>query len=72
MAQSEWPQNARPWFNSRLVQETFLCSTELGLAVGPTQPPIPWVAGAVSPGTKRPGSEAQQTHLVPSSKMVEL
>jgi hypothetical protein len=27
-------------------------------ALGPTQPPIQWVSGALSPGIKRPGREA--------------
>jgi hypothetical protein len=27
-------------------------------ALGPTQPPIQWMPGALSPGIKRPGREA--------------
>jgi hypothetical protein len=72
MGQSVWPQNARRWFNSRLCQETFLCFTALRLALGPIQLPFPLEPGAVSPGVKRPGSEAQQIHLVPRSRIVEL
>jgi hypothetical protein len=34
-------------------------------ALGPTQPPIQWVPGALSLGVKRPGSEAE--HSPPSS-----
>jgi hypothetical protein len=36
----------------------FSSSTSSRLALGSTQPPIQWVTGAVSPGIKRPGSEA--------------
>jgi len=32
------------------------------VALGPTQPPIQWVLGALSLGVKRPGHEAT-THL---------
>jgi hypothetical protein len=31
-------------------------------ALGPTQPPIQWVSGALSPGVKRPGREADHSH----------
>jgi hypothetical protein len=31
------------------------------LALGSTQPPIQWVPGALSPGVKRPGREADQS-----------
>jgi hypothetical protein len=30
-------------------------------ALGPTHPPIQWVPGALSPGIKRPGSEAEHS-----------
>jgi len=36
---------------------------------GPTQPPIQWVLGALSPGSKRLGREAD--HLPPSSAAVK-
>jgi hypothetical protein len=32
-------------------------------ALGPTQLPIHWVPGALSPGVKRPGREADQSPL---------
>jgi hypothetical protein len=35
----------------------FLFSTLPRPALGPTQPPIIWVLGALSPGVKRPGRE---------------
>jgi hypothetical protein len=39
------------------------------MALGPTQPPIQWVAGVLSLGVKRPGSEAD--HPLPSSADVK-
>jgi hypothetical protein len=41
----------------------------LGMALGPTQPPIQWVPGALSLGIKRPGREAD--HSPPSSAKVK-
>jgi hypothetical protein len=41
----------------------------LRTALGPTQPPIQWVQGALSLGVKRPGSEAD--HSPPSSAEVK-
>jgi hypothetical protein len=38
-------------------------------ALGPTQPPIQWVPGALSPGVKRPGREAD--HSPPASAEVK-
>jgi hypothetical protein len=38
-------------------------------APGPTQPPIQWVPGALSPGVKRPGREAD--HSLPASAEVK-
>jgi hypothetical protein len=37
--------------------------------LGPTQPPIKWVTGALSPGIKRPGREAD--HSSPTSAEVK-
>jgi len=37
--------------------------------VRPTQPPIQWVPGALSPGVKRPGRETD--HSPPSSTVVK-
>jgi hypothetical protein len=39
------------------------------MALGPTQPPIQWVPGALSLGVKRPGREAD--HSPPSSAEVK-
>jgi hypothetical protein len=38
--------------------ENFLFSTAFRSVLGPTQPPIQWVSGALSPGVKPLGSEA--------------
>jgi hypothetical protein len=38
-------------------------------ALGPTQPPIQWVQGALSPGVKRQGHEAD--HSPPTSAKVK-
>jgi hypothetical protein len=47
----------------------FLFTTASRTALGPTQPPIQWVLGALSPGIKRPGREAD--HSPPSSAEVK-
>jgi hypothetical protein len=41
----------------------FLFSTSPKPALGPTQPPIQLVSGALSPGIKRPGREADRSPL---------
>jgi hypothetical protein len=60
-----------PGFDSR-QRKISLFSTAFRPALGPTtQPPIQWVAGALSWGVKRQGREAD--HSPPSrSRMVEL
>jgi hypothetical protein len=58
-----------PGFDSRRGLGIFLFTTASRTALGPTQPPIKWVAGALSLGVKRPGREANYSlHLVPRSK----
>jgi hypothetical protein len=57
----------KSWFDSR--QGIFLFSKTSILALWPTQYPIQWVEGALSKAVKRPGSEADHTHLVPTLKM---
>jgi hypothetical protein len=47
----------------------FLFTTVSRTALGPTQPPIQWVSGALSLGVKRPGREAD--HSSPSSAQVK-
>jgi hypothetical protein len=48
--------------------KNFLYSMLSRLALGPTQLPIQWVVGDVSPGVKRPGREAG--HSPPTSAEV--
>jgi hypothetical protein len=50
-------------FDSRWGLEIFLFTTATRSALGPTQPPIQWVLGALSLGVKRPGREADHSHL---------
>jgi hypothetical protein len=47
----------------------FLFTAASRTVLGPTQPPIQWVSGALSFGVKRPGREADHSHLVPRSIM---
>jgi hypothetical protein len=58
-----------PGFDSRQGKEIFLYSTASRATLGPTQPPIQWVPGALSPGVKRPRCEAD--HSPPSSAEVK-
>jgi hypothetical protein len=51
------------------AKEIFLYSTGSRPALEPTQPPIQWVSGALSPVVKGPGREAK--HLSPSSAEAE-
>jgi hypothetical protein len=56
-------------FDSRRGLGIFLFITASRTALGPTQPPIQWVSGALSVGVKRSGREADHSlHLV-SSRM---
>jgi len=55
-------------FESRQGLGILLFTIESGPAVGPPQPPIQWVSGALSLGLKRPWREAD--HLPPSSAEV--
>jgi hypothetical protein len=41
--------------------KNFPISTSPRPILGPTQPPILWVPGALSPGIKRPGLEADHS-----------
>jgi hypothetical protein len=56
-------------FDFRRGLGIFLFTTASRMALGPTQPPIQWVPGALSLGLKRPGREAD--HLPPSSAEVK-
>jgi hypothetical protein len=49
------------WFESRQDLGIFLFTTASRPALGPTQPPIQWVPGALSLWVRRPGREADQS-----------
>jgi hypothetical protein len=55
-------------FESRQGLGIFIFTIASGPTLGPTQPPIQWVPGALSLEVKRPGREADaHLHLVPRS-----
>jgi hypothetical protein len=54
---------ARPGFDSQQGQESLLFSTAFRLALGPIQLPVQCVPGAVTPGVKRQGREADHSCL---------
>jgi hypothetical protein len=56
-------------FESRQWLGILLFTTSSRTSLGPTQPPIQWVPGAVSLGVKRPGREADHFHQVPRSRI---
>jgi hypothetical protein len=56
-------------FESQQGLGIFLFTIASRPALGPTQPPIQWVPGALSLGVKRPGREAD--HSPPSSAEVK-
>jgi hypothetical protein len=47
----------------------FLLSTSSRPVLGPTQPPIQWILGALSSGVKQPGRETN--HSLPTSAEVK-
>jgi hypothetical protein len=49
--------------------KNFILSTSFQPALGPTQPPIQWAPGAISPRVNRPGREAD--HSPPNSADVK-
>jgi hypothetical protein len=60
----------RSGFDSRWGQRIFPLASVSRPALGPTQPPVHWVPGVLSPGVKaRPGRDAD--HSLPSSAEVE-
>jgi hypothetical protein len=56
-------------FDSRRGLRIFLFTTASRTALGPTQPPIQWVKGALSLGVERPGRESD--YSPPSSAEVK-
>jgi hypothetical protein len=50
----------------RLKMDIFLFTTAPRTALGPTQPPIQWVSGALSLGIKRPKREADHSPPLPN------
>jgi hypothetical protein len=59
-----WGQSSSPGKG-----KIFLLSTSSTPVPGPTQPPIQWVTGALAPGVKQPGREAD--HSPPTSAKVQ-
>jgi hypothetical protein len=51
----------RNWGSILSSVKNFPFSTSSRPVFGPTQPPIQWVTGALSPGVKRPGSETDHS-----------
>jgi hypothetical protein len=64
---NDWLRAWRPrgWSSNPGRGKIFLPSTSSRLVLGPTQPPIQWVPGALSQGVKWPGREAD--HSPPTS-----
>jgi hypothetical protein len=60
---SDWLRAGRPrsWSLSPGGIKNFLFSTSSRPALGPTQPPIQWVPGALSSGANLQGREADQS-----------
>jgi hypothetical protein len=60
---SVWLRAGRSGFDSRQGQRIFLLASASRPALGPTQPPIQWVPGVLSPGIKRGRGVTLTTHL---------
>jgi hypothetical protein len=56
-------------YSSTALERFFSSPHRLKPALGPTQPPIQWVHGALSLGVKQPGHEL--SHSPPSSSKVK-
>jgi hypothetical protein len=61
----------RSSFDPRQRQKIFPLSSVSGPALGPTQPPVQWIHGVLSPGVKRGQGVTLTTHpyLMPRSRM---
>jgi hypothetical protein len=71
---SIWIRAGRPGYRSSIPdigERTFFLASVFGQAQGPTQPPVHWVPGVLSPGLKRGRGVTLTTHLhlVPRSRM---
>jgi hypothetical protein len=66
-------RTGRSGFDSRQEHEISLYSTESRQILRPTQLPIQWVPGALSPEINRSWRDADHysPHLIPRSRMVE-
>jgi hypothetical protein len=59
---SVWLQTGRPGFDPRQRQRIFPLFSVSRPALGPTQPPVQWVPGVLSPGVKRGWGVTMTTH----------
>jgi hypothetical protein len=68
---SVWLRAGRSGFDPRQGQRIFLLAPASRSDLGPTQPPVQWVAGVFSPGVKRGRGVTLTTHphLVPRLRM---
>jgi hypothetical protein len=58
VSRATWWTTEKSGFDSRDGREALLLSTASRPALGPDQPPIRWLTGALSLGVKRPGRKA--------------
>jgi hypothetical protein len=54
-------QDGRPCFDIHQVYGFVLFATTCRLSLGTTQPSLQWIPGAISPGVKQPGREANNS-----------
>jgi hypothetical protein len=59
---SDWLRTRWPGFDPRQRQRIFSLASASRPALGPTQPPIQWVLGVLSPGVKRGRGVMLTTH----------
>jgi hypothetical protein len=58
-----WPDTlSGPAFEFRQRREFSVFTTASRPALGPSQPPVKWVLGVLTPGLKRPGCETDHSH----------